>query len=56
MIRLVGWLGCCEDDGEGRFEAGCNLDLMKGGANGCFCVYRAGSGADWFRVWLLGRK
>ena len=32
--RLVGWLDCWEDDGEGRCEADCKLDLMKGGADG----------------------
>ena len=54
--RLVGWLDCWEDDGEGRCEAGCELDLMKDGADGCLCAYTADSGANWFRVWLFGRK
>ena len=48
--RLVGWLDCWEDDGEGRYEAGCKLDLMKGGADSCMRAYPADSGAHWFRV------
>ena len=54
--RLVDWFDCWEDDGKGRCEAGCKLDLMRGGADGCLCAYTADSGADWFRVWVLERK
>ena len=54
--QLVGWPDCWEDDGEGRCEAGCMLDLMKGGADGCLWAYTADSGANWFRVWQHGRK
>ena len=42
---FVGWLDCGEDDGEGCCEAGCKLDLMKGGADGCMRAYTADSGA-----------
>ena len=48
--QLVGWLDCWEDDGEGRCEAGCKRDLMKGGTDGCLRAYRADYGANWFRV------
>ena len=51
---FVGWLDCWEVDGEGRCEAGCNLDFMKGCADGCLRAHTADSGENWFRVWLLG--
>ena len=53
---FVGLLHSWEDDGEGCCEAGSELGLMKGGADGCLGAYTADSGANWFRVKLFGRK
>ena len=52
----MSWLDCWEGDGEGRYDACCKLDLMKGGTDGRMRAYTADSGANWFRDWLLGRK